>query len=653
MLQRREDELQRRRQHVEKLLNWHRRLDVEERAIIKMEEMVMLISSTDAYQTTSHEQINDTLAITVQHHRKRTNCHSAEHSMHEQSLTNVTATTKTTTLNQTHFVDKKHRQIQKIEDSLNTLKMISARSLSSDGSQLHLADDSVEIYGRQLNKLWKRLTGARDAKFLPDEVYQLSKNDLEQVYEDAKVVVLQQFHDDGFKRRLIDNSISIIDEAGTIAEPISQHTENNLSNAQEQQEKIDLIVPSLNLDSSADDAKNDVASDTDQGYYFERSKLDEVSDGKATQIELPNVPLDRSEPNSIEDNTEQFETDLNADDQSAEIINSREISTQNENESTIKSDITEDSLNKITTNETEIQTDEKLSDEIATEIPSTAESTPPKEQPKFRIFMQNTTPMIEDTSFPHIEGQSIFLTTIDSDMSVLSTNSVSPMKRTDTDENRYQSDDFEEAKSTDIQTSIETITKATTQDSEEKSEIITGKSSAPNELEQRLIVIGDGMKELSETISHSPVLSCDSNHSGSEKNDSDRIDESDKPATEESNEISSIPKTIGSEIIETVTENGDLEGGSGIERCGNGNGELNQTESEESSYTNSIVAELLAENGNSFLVNDAALLNKRQYQYSMSSSSIDYNKVPEADALKRPQTPPEPEVSILLSSNTR
>lgn len=659
MLQRREDELYRRRQHVEKLLNWHRRLDVEEREIMHMEEMVMLLSSTDAYQTTSHEQINDTLAITVRHHRKRTNCHSAEHSIHEQSLTNVTTaaaaaatttttTTKTTMVNQTHCAsDKNHRQIQKIEDSLNTLKIISARSLSSDGSHLHLADDIVDIYGRQLNKLWKRLTGEKDAKFVTDKVYQLSKIDLEHLYEEAKVVVLHRFHDEEFKRQLIDNSASLIDEPATILEPALHRIENDLSNVPEKPEKIDGIVPSLNLDSSTEEfneLKNDVASDTDQGYYFERSKLNEISVDKATQIEAKNAPSEGSESNSIEDNTEQFETDVLNAIASDDKENSTEQSTT-QNESSIKSDITEDSLNKVASNATETQTDDKQSDEIVTEIPSSmVESTPSKRNGKFQINCMQTssTQMIEDTSFPHIDGQSIFLTTIESDISGVSTNyDQSPMKCSDIDTNRYQSDDFEDAKSSDVPTttSIDTFTKAsTTQHSDEKSESIADVCSSPNELEQRLIVIDDGMKELSETISQSPVLSCESvNHSGSENNDSIRNDDDEKNAGDEN---SGIPQTVESEpTVATVTENGVSNSIGGEENGAESPKDSNEIESDESSYTNSIVAELLAENGGS-LVNDA-ILNKRQYQYSLSSSSIDYNKVPEADALKRSQAPVE------------
>lgn len=52
-------------------------------------------------------------------------------------------------------------------------------------------DETVEVSGAKLNKLWHRLTGVDEKLYEPYETYHLSKRDLAQFYEDAKEVVLQ------------------------------------------------------------------------------------------------------------------------------------------------------------------------------------------------------------------------------------------------------------------------------------------------------------------------------------------------------------------------------------------------------------------------------------------------------------------------------
>lgn len=311
--------------------------------------------------------------------------------------------------------------------------------------------------------------------------------------------------------------------------------------------------------------------------------------------------------------------------------------------------MTEDSLNRVTYNVTEIQTDEKQSDDIATEIPSAIESTPSKEissaiestpskeRTEVRLnVLHNQSQLIEDTSFPHVDG---LMLTVDSEMSALSTNSESPMKEIDIDDNRYQSDDFEEAKSTDVPTSIDTITRGTAHTSDARSETPADQCSSPTELELRLISLDDGMKELSEAISQSPVLSCgEGNNSGSDKHDSDLAEDIERPAIEAaSDEASSIPTAVESESTETVTSNGVS---SPEESAEKDNAESNTNDSVEESPVDSIVAEQLAENGEKPAVMEVTT-SKRPFQYAMSAGAIDYNKVPEADALKRSQTPVE------------
>lgn len=659
MLQRRENELRRRREHVEKLLGWHQRLDIEEREIINMEQMVMLISTTDAYQTTSHEQINDTLAITVHHHLKRTNCqNNNEQSIHEQSLTNVTATTTTTAttathtqatqaLEQTRFEQKKQKQIQKINKSLNTLKMISARSLSSDGSNLQLADEIVEIYGRQLNKLWKRLTGQSEEKFTSEKVYKLSKNDLEHLYEQAKVVVLKQFHtNDEFKKRLIDNSMSIVDESHVVQQNQIAEIENNLSNSQEKKQ----IVPLLNLVSSSElsnEQKNNAISDSDQGYYFDSSHIEPTSENKTKLTESQGESLDSSNSNSIEDNAEQLENDPS-------VIEEDIIAHQSD----VQSDITEDSLNKPKFNGNSIspseiqsisqtnETQSKETENIQTEIPSADESKPSSAAFQLNL-LNNSTQMIEDTSFPHIEGQSLYLSEIENDINSISPNSTSPEKKIENDAEKYQSDDFEDVKTTDELISTDTATKNTAQQSEEQSETNLEDSSHTKELEQRLMLIDEGLRELNETISHSPVLQNEASESSSKSEQN--IDENEENTllaertssnSSVNEEISTVPTTENAVESESSKPTETNESEANVESA--------KAESDDSTSTDSIAAELAASKIEISIPSDSSP-QKRQYQYSLSASSIDYNKVPEAEALKRTQTPPDSDVSLIFS----
>lgn len=668
MLQKRENELRRRREHVEKLLRWHQRLDVEEREVIKMEQMIMYISTSDVYQTTtSREQINDTLAITVQHHStSRTNCQhdnnndKDKHSVHERSLANVS---DLVTMEKTmRFEKRKQKQIHKIEKSLSTLKLISSRSISSDidGSTV---DEVVEISGRQMNKLWKRLTGQYEKKYIPDKVYTLRKSDLETLYEDAKSVVLKQFHkNEEFKRRLIDNSMSIIDESqrDTISMPPQIAVESNVAKKLDE----DAIVPTLNLASSPEPREN-LMSDTDQGYYFSNSNIEQISEQqKQTTTETQSV-----EASTLNGNSENLESSQHRTDEQPE-----------ENESVqeeVQSDITEDSLNKPQTTSSEdvspsdiktvSQANESHANESETtsQIPSVIESS--RSTIPFELNISgNNTQLIEETSFPNVEIQTTVSSVVESDMSTVSADSVSPVKKSTSnissrpsEEIKYQSDDFDEEKSVaDELTSISTatVTKAspttittasTVNQSNEKTH--TTPTDTPKELEQRLIRIDEGLKELRDTISHSPVLQSErETTNSSESIESMKTMGSKSPSSEneskakDENRSSESRKTEESSVTneEKTTENETP-----LESIENepsvGTNETPKIESDESN--DSIAAEIAASKADT-QASSESIPPKRPFQYTLSAGSIDYNKVPEADALKRSQIPLDAEV---------
>lgn len=652
MLQKRENELRRRREYVEKLLRWHQRLDMEESEVLKMEQMIMFISTSDVYQT-SREQINDTLSITVKHHTKRTNCHrhtdSNSHSVHERSLTNVN---DSITMEQTRLEHKKQKQIHNIEKSLNTLKMISSRSISSDIEDASNVDDVVEIYGRQLNKLWKRLTGEYEKRYTPDKVYTLNKTDLERLYEQAKAVVLQQFHiKDELKRRLIDNSMSIIDASQQNSVSTPQLSETKVVRIDRKAEP-EINVPSLNLASSPEPREN-VNSDTDQGYYFSNSNNEQISEEK-TQSKTKSIePTDGTSANVEEseihtvgiDHTEQA---IEEDDQSESV------------QEDVQSDITEDSLNKgkPSTGEnispTEIETVSHVNEsrqsesEIPSQIPSTIDSNPSTIPFELNLSDRNSIQLIEETSFPNIDIHTTVSSVMESDISTVSTNSVSPVKKSSsnsrpTDEPKYPSDDFEESKSELTSISTATVTKATTTTTPTVTEkTITPKTETSKDLEQRLILIDEGLKELSETISHSPILQTEPEiTNGTSSNDTEKSNASNVSSSENESKNNDEIKTT--ESIEKSEENSETndEKSTESETSAEPSSVGPKIDSDESS--DSIAAEIAGSKENTQTSADV-LLQKRPYQYTLSASSIDYNKVPEADALKRSQIPLETEV---------
>jgi hypothetical protein len=72
-------------------------------------------------------------------------------------------------------------QARSIDESLRVLEKIEETA----------DEDSVDISGAKLNKLWHRLTGVNEKLYEPLEIYHLKKHDVAQFYEEAKEVVLQ------------------------------------------------------------------------------------------------------------------------------------------------------------------------------------------------------------------------------------------------------------------------------------------------------------------------------------------------------------------------------------------------------------------------------------------------------------------------------
>lgn len=132
LLRRREEELQKRREDVERLMKWHQRLDNEEEEVLQLEKLLF------EYNAKPRSGILD---------------------------------------------EKLERKLKEIDSGLRDLSCV-----TSDERV-----DYVRTSGAKLNKLWRRLTGEKSDRFDPKRKYKLCKKDLEKFYEEAKRIVLIAF----------------------------------------------------------------------------------------------------------------------------------------------------------------------------------------------------------------------------------------------------------------------------------------------------------------------------------------------------------------------------------------------------------------------------------------------------------------------------
>ncbi|XP_058448270.1 centrosome-associated protein 350-like isoform X2 [Malaya genurostris] len=154
ILTRREQELQKRRQHVQALLQWHQKLDREEQEILEIERNLIQSNRTKLNEGTP---------------------------VNGQAL----------------------GRIRSIEQSLQTLQQITGSGDGGDG------EDHVVAIGSKLNRLWYRLTGVMENRYEPDRSYTLTRVSLESLYEQAKLKVLEIFEvDHGIRKILLEKSFN-------------------------------------------------------------------------------------------------------------------------------------------------------------------------------------------------------------------------------------------------------------------------------------------------------------------------------------------------------------------------------------------------------------------------------------------------------------
>lgn len=135
ILEQREQKITKRRKKIEHLVNWQRRLDEEERKLKTLERELLNANKTKSPRKKSSHDLLDTSFEMVK---------SIDHS----------------------------------------LKILDQDVVARD-------NEKVEINGSKMNKLWYRLTGLAVDKFIPKRIYQLTKTEIAQFYEDAKEAVLE------------------------------------------------------------------------------------------------------------------------------------------------------------------------------------------------------------------------------------------------------------------------------------------------------------------------------------------------------------------------------------------------------------------------------------------------------------------------------
>lgn len=542
MLEKRETALRRRREYVEKLITWHQRLDVEEEKVEKMEQIVVMISTSSVYNAVT-PQADDSFAA----HPKRL-----------EPLHHLSSSTVQSSLGRTSNDEKHQKHFNKIEESLRTLQNISARSISSAN------DDIVEVSGRHLNKLWKRLTGETEAKFDPPTVYELRKADLEKLYEEAKMVVLSKFAINNDFKKVIDVSTSFVEEGIRSSEKI-----DNPSTVSDTRQPD---VPTLDLKTSEEEGEQTNQNESDQGYYFSTEDNVEPSNENTS-------PPATASPSRTEESHESATLEQQSPD-------------------------TEDSQSQAA-----IETIEEI-----VESPSANETIQSAESERREdTNAVDRTVLIADTSFPQIDISSIS-DTVQSEVSP----ERSLEQREPSEEHIPTEAGSEEVAENQSDSPIQTNLSG----EETRSSSSSGVRSV--ELEKRLIDLDESLKDLHEAISRSPVFGT--NESGT------RSEESISTETQKSAEADSLTE-VSEQNKENVSET------------------LGAPDSEpsvvvpikiNSKFSGKADGPPLAEIGNR-IEPENALETFSPPKYG-GNLIIDYHKMPEAEALRRPPASLESEV---------
>uniref|UniRef100_A0A1A9UNY5 DUF4378 domain-containing protein n=1 Tax=Glossina austeni TaxID=7395 RepID=A0A1A9UNY5_GLOAU len=254
LLRKREEDLRKRRQHVERLLQWHQRLDEEEAEVLHLEEQLLNCNNNNANGLQTGSKVESTEKLTGVGY--------------EYSDPGPEKSLQTRRFSRER---KMERRLLEIDKSLRDLTHISSIGSSTGTNSLAMGQNSdentasaatiemeyVRTTGNKLNKLWRRLTSQQFEKYDPTRRYKLCKADLEQLYEEAKLVVLREFaHDEErITAELLEKSAS---HRSSSSSPAGNLQEAQVSSG----DKEHLIVPRLNLNFSSGQSEQDEESNT-------------------------------------------------------------------------------------------------------------------------------------------------------------------------------------------------------------------------------------------------------------------------------------------------------------------------------------------------------------------------------------------------------
>ncbi|XP_037044007.1 uncharacterized protein LOC119079975 [Bradysia coprophila] len=271
ILRKREAELQKRRNYVEHLVQWHQRLNREEDDLLQMERMLMAYTAADK-PAHSNRQFSD--KSPPKSPRK---------------------------------VPQEMKKIKNIEKSLQMLQNMSSTSVTTNGEEI---EDIVEASGKRLNKLWHRLTGEESDRFIPAQHYKLNKFDLEKMYEDAKNLVVVKFTKNKNIGPLNDLSLSasVLLQASTEQISVLQD-DSNVIRMENDELSQSSVIPSLDLNFSQESKTNSVidtnveVTEGNDNYYFSDAKSP-----NASKEDKPKSPItindEKRSTESDQDNTQ-------------------------------------------------------------------------------------------------------------------------------------------------------------------------------------------------------------------------------------------------------------------------------------------------------------------------------------------------------------
>lgn len=137
-MQQREQKITKRRSKIEHLLSWQRRLDEEEKKLKLMEQDLLNANKFKLSKSPKKKSNSDIL----------------------------------------------NSSFEMVKSINKSLKMLDNVEISHD-------NESVDVGGSKMNKLWYRLTGFDEKKFIPNEIYRFTKRELAEFYENAKEAVLE------------------------------------------------------------------------------------------------------------------------------------------------------------------------------------------------------------------------------------------------------------------------------------------------------------------------------------------------------------------------------------------------------------------------------------------------------------------------------